>query len=63
MIWEIWESQQEHCFSLCLKGFNHNLEPDAVLLHSFFASTYNEAKEFQHDYLGWEPYKPIEETT
>lgn len=38
------------------------LEPGAKLIRTFDAATYEEACALKHEFLGWEPYKPMEET-
>lgn len=35
------------------------LDPDAVLVWSCMASTWEEANALKHRHLGWEPYRPM----
>lgn len=40
---------------------NAALEPGAKIIRTFEADTWEKARRQQHEYLGWEPYKPIED--
>ena len=35
-------------------------EPDTIIVKSFEADSWNEANQIQHEFYGWEAYKPIE---
>ncbi len=37
------------------------VETDAECIWSVEADTYNEAATAYHEYMGWEPYKPMDE--
>jgi hypothetical protein len=39
------------------------LESDAKLIRIFDANTWEDACRQQHEFLGWEPYKPMQESS
>ena len=63
MKWELWHSIEGQCYSMFPEDTpaeKRILEPDAELIHVIEADTYNEAAKQKHEYLGWEPYKPMD---
>lgn len=61
--YELWHSPSENSYSMF--GANddrsrHLLEKDAVLLTTFDATSWEDACRQQHEYLGWEPYRPLD---
>jgi len=62
--YELWYSKTEHCHTMFPEGHPQKsallLEDDATLQKVFEASDWNDACRQQHEYLGWEPYVPME---
>ncbi len=61
--YEIWESDNGCQLSCGLAEFVQQgiIHDDGELLHSFIASTHEEAMSIFHHRVGYEPYKPQEE--
>lgn len=56
---ELWASEEQGSLQLLWDGDERNkaqLPFDAKVIFSCTADTYEEAKQQQHDFLGWEPY-------
>ena len=63
--YEIWWSEEtDSTTCTSAQAFRDNpilLEPDAVLLKSFQACSWEEAMTQMHEFLGFEPYSPMTE--
>jgi hypothetical protein len=60
MSYELWHSTSEGCYTF----FPANQRPpdlpaDARHIWSIEAATWEEAQTAKHQFLGWEPYRPI----
>lgn len=63
IMYELWFSQSENSYAFFEKGSTNNynlLEKDAKLIWSVEASSWEEAQSKKHEFLGWEPYIPME---
>lgn len=63
MTFTIWDSESANCLSL-VRGTEpteqmRRDEPDAVLLHTFEASSWNDAHRKRNELMGWGPYRPM----
>ena len=69
MKYELWHSREgsSDIYTLLATGEPRQaikdvaFEADAKIIRTFEADTWEEACRQQHEYLGWEPYKPMEE--
>jgi hypothetical protein len=63
MRYELWHSTSEGCFTFFPE---HQRPPDlpADARHIWFieAATWEEAQTAKHQFLGWEPYRPISDS-
>lgn len=62
--YDLWYSESECCYTMFPAEHDpatHGVEEDAVLLKTFEVPTWEDARCKQHEFLGWEPYKPLEE--
>ena len=60
---ELYESRSQSSYMLIEEGDRNELdllEEDAELIWSVEAATWDEACTKQHEYLGWEAYKPMD---
>jgi len=60
---ELWYSKNTCSYDFFEKDHpqKHSLlEDDAVLIWSVEAASYDEAQVKKHEYLGWEPYNPMD---
>lgn len=64
MIYEVWEDTEAITCAPVEKIREEKatglIAPDAKLLHTIEASTWNEAMIQYHELMGWEPYKPMD---
>lgn len=61
--YELWMSGGGDSYDLFRSDDGENkrlLDEDAVLLRTFHVRSYEEAAKLMHEYLGWEPYKPMD---
>lgn len=61
MLYEIWKSSSSSTFI----PSDHNqkdilLEPDAEFIGNIEADSWEEAMTKYHEFMGWEPYKPMD---
>lgn len=61
--YELWEDRDGYC----MLPADHPqrdvlIAPDAKLLQVFTAETWEDACHQQHKFLGWEPYRPFNDT-
>ncbi len=64
MKYELWHSATENAFTFFPSESSPTqgaLEPDARQLWTVEAATWNEAQAKKHEFLGWEPYIPMED--
>lgn len=67
MKWEIWDDSDElgtsySCFPVSSVSAAACMNPNAKLLHTFEASSWNEAMTKQNELMDWGPYTtPLEE--
>jgi hypothetical protein len=66
MRYELWRHADEEAVSLSFIAVDENydlqrrlLEPGAEFVWAVEADTYNGAMESYHNFMGWEPYKPM----
>jgi hypothetical protein len=62
MKYELWQSDSESSYSFFASGDKANadmLPIDARLIWTVEADSWEEACRRQHEFLGWEPYKPM----
>lgn len=60
--YELWHSSTSNSHTFFESGHPDRsvvLEPDAVLIWTVTADSYDEAQAKKNEYLGWAPYKPI----
>jgi hypothetical protein len=67
MKYELWHSRdgQSDIYTLLAVGASRDRslpEPDARVVWTVEADTWDDACRQQHEFLGWEPYKPMTET-
>ena len=58
----LYQSESQNNYTLIEEGDTNNfdlLENDAILIWSVEAASWEGASSMQHEYLGWEPYKPM----
>ena len=58
-----YELESQNSYSFFQEGDEQNsesLEADARLIWSVEASSWDEANQLKHEFLGWEPYKPFD---
>ena len=63
MKYELWHSKEGCSYTLLRAKNDPNkklLETDAELLHVFEAGSDDDARKKWNEYMGWEPYKPME---
>jgi hypothetical protein len=67
MRYELWRHEDE-AISLSFFAVDENydlqrrlLEPGAEFIWAVEAETYNEAMARYHEFMGWEPYKPMDD--
>jgi hypothetical protein len=65
LLFEIWEDRGEGCVGVEMSSvsrehdnFRNSFSPNAVLIHTFRASSYFEAARIHHAFMGWEAWKP-----
>ena len=63
LLFEVWEDRREGSVEMSPVSKQHDdrrksLNPNAVLLHTFRASTDFEAPRIYHELMGWGPWKP-----
>ncbi|GAB4191239.1 MAG: hypothetical protein Tsb002_19750 [Wenzhouxiangellaceae bacterium] len=60
--YDLWYSKSEHSYAFFESGSPNEqaLAKDAELVWSVNASNWTDACTKQHEYLGWEPYEPME---
>ncbi len=61
VVYELWYSKSQNSYAFFPKGDQSNmnlLEPDAELIWQVLAESWEEAISKQHEYLGWDAYKP-----
>jgi hypothetical protein len=63
LLFEIWEDPEDHAFEMAqvtsrADEVRSQVAPKSVLRHSFRASSDFEAHRLNHDWHGWEPWKP-----
>lgn len=63
MTYELWHSQTAGCHTFFPSGSAaaEQLEPDAVLIWSTEAESWEDAQRQKHEFLGWEPYVPMDD--
>lgn len=64
MKYVLYQSESDSSFSFFLEGDDRSigaLAADARLIWSVEAASWEEACELKHEFLGWEPYKPMDE--
>jgi len=63
--YELWYSDNECSYTLCIAGQAANcfFESDAELQRTFEALSFEDAMCQMHEFLGWEPYKPLVDGT
>ena len=63
MIYELWHSQTAGCHTFFPSGSAaaDQLEPDAVLIWTTDAESWEEAQRQKHEFLGWEPDVPMDD--
>ena len=64
--WELWLSKADECLAYTFfpednESVRQALEPDAKLIWEVEAASYNDAHRAKHDFLGWDPYFPMDE--
>ena len=64
MKYELWHSRDDgsDVYTLLPVDLAHDrslLEPEARMIWSVEAATWEDACRRQHEFLGWEPYKPM----
>jgi len=64
MEYELWQSREGNVevHTLLPSGTRLSpplLEPDARVIWKFEAENWEDARRKQHEFLGWEPYKPM----
>lgn len=60
MRYELWHSESEGCHTFFPSNQRpDDLEPDARLIWTVEAATWEEAQAAKHQFLGWEPYRPM----
>jgi hypothetical protein len=62
MKYELWHSESESSYDRFASGDKGNadmLPPDAHLIWTVEAESWDDACRKQHEFLGWEPYKPV----
>ena len=60
----LYQSESQNNYTLIEEGDTNNfdlLENDAILIWSVEAASWEEASSMQHEYLGWEPHKPMKQ--
>lgn len=59
--YDLWFSPSENSYAFSESSVHHDmgLEEDAEIIWSVEADSWQEACAKQHEYLGWEPYKPF----
>ena len=67
MKYELWHSHDRgsDVYTLLPAGAQREqtlLEPNAKVIWTIDAESWNEACQKQHEFLGWEPYKPMPES-
>ena len=65
MKYELWHSKHGDCDVHSLMAQDAldkqvTLEPNAVVIWTVDAASWDEARRKQHEFLGWEPYKPMQ---
>jgi hypothetical protein len=61
MKFELWQNADKSSVTLIPAGSEQHrrlIEPDATLIWTVEADSFEAALAAQHEYLGWEPYKP-----
>jgi hypothetical protein len=63
LLFEIWEDREDGCVEMSSVSQQHDemrklFNPNAVLLHTFRASSDFEAPRIYHEYMRWSPWKP-----
>ena len=62
--YQLWRSDAEGSLTFIEEGTDVHasmLEPDAKLIWTVKATSWNEAQAKKHDFLGWAPYKPMDD--
>ena len=60
----LYQSENESSYTFLLEGDEQNaatLAADARLIWSVEATSWEEAQKLKHEFLGWEPYKSMDE--
>jgi hypothetical protein len=67
MKWELWLSESQSSYSMIpVSGTDdealarRHLEPDAKIIFTVDAETWDEAAQARNDFLGWGPYVPYQ---
>lgn len=62
MLYELWHSESDGCYTFFpAEQPPGDLPDDARLVWTVEASSWEAAQAAKHDFLGWEPYRPIPE--
>jgi hypothetical protein len=57
---ELWKMESGHAFfAVNNESARRLLQPDARLVWSVEAASWHEARARMHEYLGWDPYRPV----